>query len=81
MIIQIASLQSFLVCVISAIAVFTAASGIHWVVFVAPRLQKMLDPTNARINITSRVVREKFPIEFERAEREYIQELRTRSTL
>lgn len=81
MTIQIDSLQSVFAFILSAVVVLGLVATLHWKIFAAPLLQKLLDPTNARINITSRVVREKFPAEYTRIEGEYNQELKLRSSL
>lgn len=68
MTITIESWQSAMVFLLTAIAVLSILSTLHWVVFAAPLLKKMLAPTVDGLSAVSRVVRYRYPAEMRDAE-------------
>ncbi len=68
MTITIESWQSVMVFMLTGIAVLSILSTLHWVVFAAPLLKKMLNPTVDGLTAVSRVVRYKYPAEMKDAE-------------
>jgi hypothetical protein len=76
--IQIDSIQSVLVFILSAVAVLTVAATLHWKIFAAPLLRKMIEPLAINAQIHNRILREKFPDEYERVQRDVTTDMRLR---
>jgi hypothetical protein len=66
--IQIQSWQNILAFVLTLVAVLGALATMHWKLFAAPTLKKMLTPLAQGLTVTRRVVQEQHPEAFERAE-------------
>lgn len=81
MTIQIDSWQEALVFVLTAIAVLTAAASLHWVLFAAPLLKKIFIPYNERLEVVTRILRDKYPAEYERAETDMLSDRTLRGAL
>lgn len=75
MTIQIDSLQDVLVFILSGIAVLGIVATVHWTMFAAPLLKKMIDPIAFGLKVTSRVVKQRHPVEFSNAERDLKSEM------
>ena len=68
MTITIDSWQDAMVFILTSVAVLSMLATLHWVVFAAPLLRKMLAPYVDRLSAVSRVVQYKFPAEMKDAE-------------
>jgi hypothetical protein len=79
--IEFNSLQDALVFILSAITFFTAAATLHWKVFVAPMLKKIISPFSERVDVVSRVSRFCHPAEYKDAEQAVYQEREMRRVI
>lgn len=68
MTITIESWQSAMVFMLTAVAVLSILSTLHWVVFAAPLLKKMLAPTVDGVSAVTRVIRYHYPAELRDSE-------------
>lgn len=81
MTIHIDSWQSAMVFVLTVGAILTAAGSLHWKIFAGPRLKNILAPYGERLDVVTRVVREKYPQEYGQAERDMAADRRLRGAI
>lgn len=70
MTITIDSWGQLLGLILSGVAVLGIVATVHWTMFAVPLLKKMINPLSFGLTVTTRVVKEKHPLEFNQAEQE-----------
>lgn len=67
MTIHIDSFGSALACILSLFSVLSVVVWAHWRLFMEPRIKRCLRPFGLEMSALARVLRLKFPIEFDQA--------------
>lgn len=72
MTIVIESWQQASIVIAAAIFVLGVVASLHWTLFAVPLLKKIFSPYRERLEVLSRVARDKYPEEYEKAELDVI---------